>query len=248
MNDHLLKTTGYDSQYHDRQFTDPYQSTIAFCDWLVELGAMTDAGRICDLGCGKGANVYYMARRFAQHEFLGVDIDEPLISAGRDFLARKAVPNCDLAVGDLHAAGKQFHCGEFDGIISLQTLSWLPGYEKAFDAMVSLAPAWIGLSSLFFDGPIEARTVITEFDLSASQGTSRRSLFYNTYSLPVVRQYLFERGYRYFRQRRFEIQIDLPRSAEPKMQTYTETTADGRRLQISGPLLMSWYFIYAAKQ
>ena len=31
------------------------------------------------------------------------------------------------------------------------------------------------------------------------------------------------------------------------MQTYTETLQNGKRLQISGPLLMNWYFIYAEK-
>ena len=35
-----VTTTGYDPHYHDRQFASPYQSTISFCDWLVELGAI----------------------------------------------------------------------------------------------------------------------------------------------------------------------------------------------------------------
>lgn len=248
MDDEKLKTTGYDPHYHDRQFASPYQSTISFCDWLVELGAIgEESSRICDLGCGKGANLYYMSRRFPHYNFVGMDIDEPLIRDGRNFLSRESVLNCQLSVGDLHSAGSYFSKGEFDGIISMQTLSWLPGYEKALDAIILLSPKWIALTSLFFDGPIEAKTVITEFDL-AQKGDVKRALFYNTYSLPLVRQYLFDRGYKQFKYIRFEMPIDLPRSTDGRMKTYTEKTTDGRRLQISGPLLMNWYFIYAAME
>jgi len=70
----------------------------------------------------------------------------------------------------------------------------------------------------------------------------------NTYSLPLVRQYLLDRGYNKFMYSRFEMPIDLPRSTSGRMGTYTELTTDGRRLQISGPLLMNWYFIYASME
>lgn len=246
MSDNKLKTTGYDPHYHDRQFTSPYQSTISFCDWLVERGAIgVENSRICDLGCGKGANLYYMAKRFPHCDFVGMDIDEQLIRDGGDFLSRESVSNTQLIVGDIHSVGSHFNSGEFDGILCMQTLSWLPDYDKALDAMVSLSPNWIALTSLFYDGPIEAKTVITEFDL-AQKGDVKRALFYNTYSLPMVRQSLLDHGYKQFKYIRFEIPIDLPQSTDGRMQTYTEKTIDGRRLQISGPLLMNWYFIYAA--
>lgn len=242
------KTTGYDPHYHDRQFASPYKSTVAFCDWLVELGAIgTESSRICDLGCGKGANLYYMAKRFPNCNFVGMDIDEELIRDGRGVLARGCVHNCELLVGDLYQTESHFKSREFDGIISFQTLSWLSDYEKALDAIISVSPKWIGLTSLFFDGPIEAKTVITEFDLSV-KCHAKRALFYNTYSLPVVREYMADRGYKDFKHVRFEIPIDLPRSTDGRMQTYTEKTTDGRRLQISGPLLMNWYFIYAVME
>ncbi len=245
MSDKKIRSA-YDSDYHDRQFAAPYQSTISFCDWLVGLGAIDEqSSRICDLGCGKGANLYYMATRFPRCQFVGLDIDEQLIRDGRDFLQRASVANCRMSAGDLHRAGSYFSKGEFDGVVSLQTLSWLPGYDKAIDAIVSLSPKWIALSSLFFEGPIEAKTVISEFD-SAQKADAKRSFFYNTYSLPLVERYLSDHGYKQFKYIAFEIPIDLPRATHGKMQTYTESTIDGRRLQISGPLLMNWYFIYAA--
>lgn len=174
-------STGYDPNYHDRQFAEPYQSTVSFCDWLTSLGAMeAETGRICDLGCGKGANLYYLSKRFPNCQFVGLDIDEDLIRDGSDLLSKSSVLNCRLSVGDLHRAGSYFTRGEFDGLISLQTLSWLPGYEKALDAMVSLLPKWIALTSLFYDGPVEAKTVITQFDHAQSEDV-KNAFFYNTW-------------------------------------------------------------------
>jgi SAM-dependent methyltransferase len=244
MNVDNLISIGYDPQYHDRQFMEPYQSTISFCDWLIRLGAISGKyAKICDVGCGKGANLYYMSKKFPDCVFIGIDIDEQLIREGNDFLKLSNVNNCQLKAGDLYKVGSYFGSKEFDGVISLQTLSWLDGYKDAIDSIASLTPKWIALTSLFYDGPIEAKTIITQYDDEKIDN----SFFYNTYSLPIVRQYLYEHGYKKFECKRFEIPIDIPQNSERKMGTYTELTTDGRRLQISGPLLMSWYFIYAVK-
>jgi len=45
--------------------------------------------------------------------------------------------------------------------------------------------------------------------------------------------------------KRFDIDIDLPKGSHGGLGTYTELLADGRRLQISGPIMLSWYFILA---
>ena len=245
MSNNNAKTTGYDPRYHDRQFVSPYQSTVSFCDWLVGLDALGSghSTSICDLGCGKGASLYYMAKRFPESKFTGLDIDEQLIRDGCDYFSKMSVPNCRLSVCDLHSVDTCVSKGEFDGVISLQTLSWLPGYEKALDAIISLSPEWIALTSLFYEGPVEAKTVITQFEPDAEDEVI---LYYNTYSLPRVKQYLHDRGFAKFKHKRFDISIDLPKNTDGRMQTYTEKTDEGRRLQISGPLLMNWYFIYAS--
>ena len=63
----------------------------------------------------------------------------------------------------------------------------------------------------------------------------------------MVEEYFAQFGYNNFRFKKFEIDIDLPKPQNPRMATYTETTSDGRRLQISGALMMPWYFILACK-
>jgi SAM-dependent methyltransferase len=240
------KTTGYNQHYHDRQFVSPYESTKAFCNWLCELGVIREdqISNIGDLGCGKGANLYYMAKRFPNSRFTGVDIDEKLIRNGKLFLSSVPVDNCELFVGDIHTVDSQFCKHQFDGIVSLQTLSWLPGYKKALDAITKLSPKWIALTSLFYDGPVEAKTVITQF---GGVGNDDVVLNYNTYSIPEVKSYLCGLGFTEFKYLCFDIPIDLPRNSDGKMQTFTEKTDIGRRLQVSGPLLLNWYFIYAAR-
>jgi len=77
---------------------------------------------------------------------------------------------------------------------------------------------------------------------------SFRTISYNTYSLPRIENFFFERGYKIFKYCPFEIDIDLPKPDDLYMQTYTKKLIDGKRLQLSGPILMNWYFIYAAKR
>jgi hypothetical protein len=72
--------------------------------------------------------------------------------------------------------------------------------------------------------------------------------FYNVYSMPVVRKFLSAEGYSQFQQTPFEIDIDLPKPAHKGRGTFTEKLQNGHRVQISGPLLMPWYFIAAKRQ
>ena len=63
----------------------------------------------------------------------------------------------------------------------------------------------------------------------------------------MLKDFLAERGYTVFRAEPFEIDIDIPKPEHLDMGTYTVKTEDGKRLQISGALLMPWYSVYAAK-
>jgi SAM-dependent methyltransferase len=236
-------TTGYDPAYHSRQFARPYESTVAFCNWLAEKKVFEVDARICDLGCGKGASLFYMASTHSNCQFTGLDLDDETISQGKEIQKARKIENCELMQGDLHQIGNIFEPRAFTGLISLQTLSWLPHYRPAINAMISLTPEWIAASSLFFDGPVETLTKVRVTE----EAGAKTELFYNTYSLSEFRTDLASLGYGDFDSIPFNIKIDLPRPESPRMQTYTEKTADGRRLQISGPLLMNWYFVFARK-
>ena len=233
------------TEYHERQFKEPYRSTVAFCDWLEEIGYIQKDGelRIMDLCAGQGANIYYMAKRYPKSTFVGVDINPDIVMNGNKFFQSNRIGNCYLEVGDIYKLDRKY-VSEFYGIVSFQTLSWLPEFKEPIGAMVNLQARWIALTSLFYDGQISCTIEVREYDTTLDP---HRDSFYNVYSLPVIGKFLSEKGYRNLQFAPFEIDIDLPKPNKKVMSTYTEKLENGHRLQISGPLLMPWYFIAARK-
>ena len=75
------------TEYHERQLKEPYRSTVAFCDWLEEIGYIHKDSelRIIDLCSGQGANIYYMGMRYPDSTFIGVDINSDIVMRGNKF-------------------------------------------------------------------------------------------------------------------------------------------------------------------
>ena len=231
------------ASYHEQQFQTPYRSTIAFCNWLEAIGYIRKDSKlkIMDVGAGQGANIYYMGKRYPKSTFVGADINPELIERGNHFFKKDGVRNCHLVVGDINDPAKKY-ISEFDGIVSYQTLCWLPEYKKPIAGLAKLKAPWVALTSLFYDGEVACDIKVKEYDLDHQLILEN---FYNIYSLPIIKGYLQKRGYADFKSIPFEIDIDLPKPKERVMKTYTEKLKNGRRLQRSGPLLMPWYFIGA---
>lgn len=237
----------YNKDYFDRQFETPYRSTVAFCDWLEKTGTLTQksALSILDVGTGKGANLYYMAKRYPNLKMLGVDLNQEFVDEGNQILkAKKVDASCELAVADMYKFDKSL-ISKFDGIVSYQTLSWLPDFREPLRSMASLNTEWIALTSLFFDGNVNCKIDLEEYNRGIDH--EPKQTFYNVYSLPLVQKFLKELGFTKFLFTPFEIDIDIPKPDHKIMGTYTETLINGRRLQLSGPLLMNWYFIIAIR-
>jgi len=242
-------TKDYNEDYFNRQFSTPYRSTVKFCDWLEHLGVLSNhsESNILDIGTGKGANLFYMQQRFPKYQYLGLDINKDFVNEGNLFFEKEKISNCVLESGDLYDSNLVKYADKFEGLISLQTLSWLPEYEIALNSMINLNPNWISLSSLFYDGLVDCKIEVREF-ANSKEKTSSNTCYYNIYSLPRVKSFLAEKGYEIFKYCPFEIDIDLPKPNHTHMQTYTQTLIDGKRLQKSGPLSMDWFFIYAARE
>lgn len=234
------------SEYHEKQFKEPYRSTIAFCDWLEAAGYIQKDSqlKILDLGSGQGANTYYMAKRYPECTFVGLDINPDIIAKGNRYLQNLDVKNCSLEVGDIYNLNSKF-ISEFDGIVSYQTLSWLPDFKEPIESIIKLNSQWIALTSLFYDGQVSSKIEVKEYNDDLDESLD---IFYNIYSLPVVKKFLSNKGYSGFQYVPFEIDIDLPKPIQTKMGTYTEKLENGKRIQISGPLLMQWHFIGCRKK
>ena len=235
-----------DMAYNERQFKEPYRSTVAFCNWLENLGYLdkNSAFHILDLAAGQGANIYYMSRRYPECTFTGIDINELLVEKGNQFFADQGINNCHLEVGDLYDLDT-IHKGKYDAVISFQTLSWLPEYRKPLAAKFYLEPKWIALSSLFFEGLVSSTI---EVQLYSDVSTIYKESYYNVYSLPLIEEFFADHGYEDFKYIPFEIDIDLPEPEDKSMGTHTKKLVSGERIQLSGPLLMPWYFVSARKK
>lgn len=236
-----------DFTYHLKQYAQPYRSTVHFCRWLEEHNVLERRRRqrILDIACGMGANTCYLARKYSRSNFVGVDIDPELVKRGNAYLRKLGQNNCRLEKGDLYHLNKKYG-GKYDGIVSFQTLSWLPDYKLPLKRMMALRPGWLALTSLFFPGNVECKIQARDYS-DALPSQPYKEEYYNVYSLPRVQKFFSKHGYKRFDSKPFEIDIDLPKPAQPTLGTYTETLKNGRRLQISGPLLMNWYFILARR-
>jgi hypothetical protein len=186
-----------------------------------------------------------MAGRFTNSIFIGIELNPDLVKRGNDYFADFQQDNCYLVEDDLYSLGKE-HVGKYDGIVSYQTLSWLPEYKTPIEKMVELKPKWIAITSLFFDGDVSCEIKVHDYTTPLS-GKPYRESNYNVYSIPLLRKLFVNYGYSDFKYIPFAIDIDLPRPETKGMGTYTEKLQNGSRIQISGPILMSWYFIVAKR-
>jgi SAM-dependent methyltransferase len=223
--------------YHVKQWDDEKRSTHFFGEFCKE--EFSKSISVLDLGCGTGAATYQLARKNPHINFIGVDSDEVLIKEARQRTEVDSVKNLSFMKADWFDLPQDL--SGFDGVISLQTLSWLSEMERPMAEVLSkVRPKWMAISSLFYEGDVTCEIRVTEH-------TRSRSTNYNVYSIPAISRLVHEFGYDVSRSEDFEIDIDLPRPQNPDLLgTYTErllTGAKKSRLQISGPLLMPWKFI-----
>lgn len=230
--------------YHKLQMEKPYRSTEMFIEWLNNKGYFNEkVHSVCDMACGMGGNTMYLAKMFPNIKFTGIDLEQELIDIGGG-VAREDLCNCKLYQGDWYNIDEKWK-NKFQGIISFQTLSWLPEYESALRKLVELNPDWIAISSLFYDGDIEYTNKVRDY-YRPTGDKEYCEMYYNIYSITRVRECFRKIGYDKFEYIPFEIDIDLPKISKD-IGTYTVKTEDGKRIQISAGLMMPWYFIVASK-
>ncbi|MFC2087677.1 class I SAM-dependent methyltransferase [Bacteroidota bacterium] len=237
----------FNKDYHNKQFIEPYRSTVLFCDWLDKYGKLNThkTSSILDIGTGKGANLLYLSGRYPNLNFTGIDINEELIAEGKKELKNHNITNCELEIADIYTLHQSKYVNKFEGIISFQTLFWLPEFQTPLKRFVQLNPDWIALTSLFYNGKVNCKIEVEQFMKGLDKSPVKS--FYNVYSLDLIQSFFQKFGYTGFHYIPFEIDIDLKKPENKLMGTYTEKLSNGKRIQISGPVLMNWYFVLATK-
>ena len=223
-------------EYHLKQWRETKESTKKFIGFLD--GKVMPNKNYLDLGCGAGAATFALSKRFSDSNWTGIDIDPKLTAIAKSLSAEAHASKLNFSVGDL----QQYQAKNmFDGVVSLQTLSWLDDFKYAFrNVFENIRPNWFAITSLFFKGNISSYTKIQEHETD-------RVLSYNTYSIPLVKVEAEKYNYSLTKYEPFEIDIDLPKPINlNSMTTYTLRLSENEeksRLQISGPILMNWYML-----
>lgn len=239
-----VKATYDDLAYHLRQFDKVYRSTEMMVQWLEDSGAgyfkTGEPQYICDMACGCGANLAYLASKYPETRFLGIELEEKLVLEGNK---RLSFSNAQIIQGDWFQLDRSL-TNKFNGIISFQTLSWLPGYKEPLRCLADLNPEWIAISSLFYEGDVDYFIEVNDYTENESD---YKELRYNIYSLVRIKKCFESLGYKKFEYIPYDIDIDIEPVNKMGRGTYTRKMADGKRIQISGGMMMPWYFIVASK-
>ena len=218
--------------WHTDQFREPMRSTVHLAGFAQRVMGDRAFGTALDAACGAGANIVHLRERLGGI-WTGVDIDREVVAFGCD-------RGLDLVEGDLCALERNPRLGRFDACFSLMALSWLPDYERALQQMMAITSDWVIVSSLFAESDFDAFVRVHKRSDGAHSQT--RDEHYNVYSLPRFDHFCRSLGATDVIAEPFEIDIDLPRTGAG-MGSWTEQTADGRRLTFSGPVWMPWWFV-----
>jgi len=195
---------------------------------------------VLDVCCGLGDLSYFLSESNPGLKFVGVDKAQFLLAEGARLCADK--PNVSFCQADVLELKKTFPPRTFDFAVCKQTLSWLSSYEEVVTQLIGVSKRAIFASSLFYDGRIDFNIRVREYETEA--GRAGYNAQYNVLSLPIFREFCIAHGARDVVAFDFEIGIDLaPPVNLDRMGTYTVRLDDGRRLQISGALLMPWKIV-----
>lgn len=202
--------------------------------------------RVLDMACGAGANMLYMGNRHENIQFVGMDIDQEYINYANQVVDDYSkYNNCKFYIGDWFNVDPKW-INTFNGVISFQTVLMFSDYREALSKLAALHPDWIAFSSLFYEGDIEYVNKFRNY-YRPSDGKEYTECYYNIHSTIRCREFMKELGYCNFEYMPFEIDIDIPRTDSKDIGTYTVKTEEGKRIQISGGLMMPWYFVIAYK-
>lgn len=221
-----------------KKYVDQKQEIDKFFEKIITPVIQGKSLKIVDACCGIGHIVCFLSEISPKSTFLGVDQTPYLIEEARRLCQKKEA--ISFEVGDAYDLHSKYP-KEFDISINWKTISWLPYYDKLLRSLVAITKKHIFISSLFYDGDIDFEIKVREFKKDA--GKEGFNAFYNVYSFPQFKKFVYGLGAKNIESYDFEISIDIPKPPVDQMGTYTVKSEDGKRLQISGAVVMSWKII-----
>lgn len=190
--------------------------------------------KILDACCGIGHLIYFLKDISPQSHFLGIDNVPYLIEEAKKLCHGS---NAEFRVMDVYTLSEVFG-KEFDISLNWKTISWLPRYEEIMKELFKVTKKHIFVSSLFYDGDIDFEIKATMH--KSEHGKKRHYHYYNVYSYPRFEEFCHDLGAKKVIPYDFGIKIDIPKPPLDEMGTHTMKLENGRRIQVSGVVLMQW--------
>lgn len=223
-----------------KKYLDKKQEMDKLLDTLISPYIAGKKLEILDAGCGLGHSLFFLDQLSPDSNYLGVDQTAVYIDEAKRLFVD--MENFSFEVGNVEDLPKKYKKA-FDVSISRAVISWLPYYHEFVKALMDTTKKHIFISSLFYDGDIDFITNIKMFKGESGKSDKIANECRNMYSLPHFKKFVMGLGAKNIEVTDFEINIDLPKPPVDQMGTYTEKLENGKRLQISGAVLMNWKWI-----
>jgi hypothetical protein len=228
-----------------QRLENPHFCTVALEKFLKKHGCFREGNEILDMGSGIGAPIHYYYKKNTECRFLGVDHREDCIFAGNEEAKKRGASGISLEQVDWDNLPQDF-TSRFDGIISTHSLCCLKHIEDGFLPMFDLKPRWIGVNSLFYEGPLDVLIHIRRLN-DLEYGDDNPDGDFNIFSLEKTAELCAQHGYKFYFEPFFPPE-SIPEREDRDRGTFTMPTKIHERTQFSGPVHLPWYFVLAIKE
>ena len=229
------------------QLSKPHMSTLELNSILNSMISEHGSKLIFDLGCGIGAQSYFLSKNFPHVEFVGLDYNEKNVAYATNLALNEKSTNLSFEMFDVLSSSQIKARGYSEreiGLISVHTLCCFKNFEPFFDAIIRLEPRWFVVNSLFFNGPLEVLIHIRDSENPSSDDNPDSD--FNIFSKELVSDYLGNHGFT-VSYSDFYPHNELLRPIGGKRGSFTVSTDFHPRTQFSGPVHLPWSFMRAVK-
>ncbi len=198
--------------------------------------------QIADIACGAGTLSYHISKIYPEANFTLIDVSDAALELAGNVL--KDVKSKKLLNGSIYDLSS--YKENFDIVFCWMTLLALDKPKDALDQLLSTVKKGGKLyaSTLFnFRHDVDVQSHFV--DHTRASGKEGISMQYNTFSLYTLEKWL-EGKVSAYKVHEFNPESDFAYDGKG-IGTFTVMTKEGKRLQISGGMLMSWGILEITK-
>lgn len=226
---------------HRRALVQPPEQYRVLREMLAAIAPAEEKLSVLNMCAANGSLMSYLNQAFPHWRYVGVETVKRLVedeSVGQVLRDNIELYNCSI-----HEVGKRWP-REFDVVVHWMRLMHFDDWHMHLENAVRAARpgGHVFVSALFNDANVDVVRVVCDYTIPACR--EGYCIQYNEFSMAGIERYCWSLGVQSVEFTAFELSFDIPRTVEG-MGTYTVRTEEGRRLQISGGLLMPWKILHA---